>query len=245
MTKNKHTLDGHVLFIIVLVIATTSCLTVTQYLQMKTNTNMYNFLTWDIFLAWTPLFLSIAITKFFNNDRTMLNKLLIIFLSGAWIFFLPNAAYLFTEIIHSFRYFERQGEEIFWDKMWFWYSLTIAFVTAIIGLLLSTYSIYQMSKIVNRIFNKYVSSLFVVFVMLLSSIGVYIGRFNRWNSWDIIDQPKIIMKDILNDWFKEGSILLEFVTLMFVIQLFCYLVFSAAIRNKNNVRNNEIIHSSR
>ncbi|MBH5317716.1 DUF1361 domain-containing protein [Paenibacillus sp. GSMTC-2017] len=210
--------------LIVLLLATVCCLVVAELMQNKTNTNMYSFLAWDIFLAWVPIFFSIAITFLYNSSWSLVNKLLVFILGVGWLFFLPNAAYLFTEMIHSFRYFERQGEEIFWDDMPFWYSLTLAFVTALIGLILSTYTIHQMSQLVSNVFNKYMAGLFIVITMFLSSIGVYIGRFNRWNSWDILDEPELIIKEMVWDWYVRSSMLIKFVLLLFLVQLFCYLI---------------------
>ena len=37
---------------------------------------------------------------------------------------------------------------------------------------------------------------FVIFVSLLSGLGIYIGRYMRFNSWDVWDKPKILLYDI-------------------------------------------------
>lgn len=63
-------------------------------------------------------------------------------------------------------------------------------------------------------------------IMLLSSLGVYIGRFNRWNSWDVMSRPGKIVMDLVNDLGAENSILLEFVALLFVVQAFIYVIIS-------------------
>ena len=65
---------------------------------------------------------------------------------------------------------------------------------------------------------------FVGVILLLSSLGVYIGRFNRWNSWDVLSKPGQIIMDIVNDFTVGNSIVIEFVAIVFAIQLFAYVV---------------------
>lgn len=143
-----------------------------------------------------------------------------------WLFFLPNAAYLFTEMLHAFRYFIAQPESAFWFEMDFWYSLTLTFGVAIVGLMLSTCSIRQIEHVLQLFVHRFVCWIIVGFILLLSGVGVYIGRFNRWNSWDIVSRPGQIVIDLMNDLSSASGLLVEFVTLMFVIQAFVYAIIS-------------------
>ena len=72
-------------------------------------------------------------------------------------------------------------------------------------------------------------------ILLLSSLGVYIGRFNRWNSWDILKQPGLILKDIMTDLSAGNSILVEFVALVFVIQALGYISLRILTGKSNNI----------
>lgn len=63
-------------------------------------------------------------------------------------------------------------------------------------------------------------------ILLLSSLGVYIGRFNRWNSWDVLSKPWEIVMDIVNDFIARNDIVIEFVAIVFVIQIFAYVIVS-------------------
>ncbi|MEK8127642.1 DUF1361 domain-containing protein [Paenibacillus filicis] len=145
-------------------------------------------------------------------------------MSLGWLFFLPNSAYLFTELLHLFRYLEPQGDAKFWMHIDFWYSLTIAFTAALIGLLLSVYTVYQMKEWLCVAAHRAIGWLCAGGAFLLSALGVYIGRFNRWNSWDILDQPHVIVQELVKDWLQEGSMLGEFVRLLWIIQVFCYVL---------------------
>jgi len=58
-----------------------------------------------------------------------------------------------------------------------WFSFT--------GLLLGMVSLFLMQEIIRREFGRWVGWGFVAFVAGVSSAGVYVGRFLRWNSWDV------------------------------------------------------------
>ncbi|WP_445671281.1 DUF1361 domain-containing protein [Paenibacillus sp. FSL K6-2862] len=225
MNDNKHPVQDF-RFILTLLMVTLCCLGVAMYLRLKSDTNMYQFLTWDIFLAWVPYIISSCIRYTFNKKVTKLSLIWIVPMSAGWLFFLPNSAYLFTEILHSFRYFDNQGEAQFWINIDFWYSLTLTFAVAILGLLLSTCSIIQIHDVLNKLFSKYINMMVVGVILLLSSLGVYIGRFNRWNSWDVLSKPWEIVMDIVNDFIARNDIVIEFVAIVFVIQIFAYVIVS-------------------
>ncbi|MGC5774174.1 DUF1361 domain-containing protein [Paenibacillus pabuli] len=220
---NHKTSIENLKFISVLIVATIGCLLVAVYLRTKTNTNMYQYLTWDMFLAWVPFIISSTIRYVSNKKLTRLSIAFIGVMCGGWLFFLPNSAYLFTEILHAFRYFNPQGESKFWVHIDFWYSLTLTFVVAIVGLVLSICSIHQIHRLLNKRLSRFSSMLVVGVILLLSSVGVYIGRFNRWNSWDVLRQPGLILKDIMTDLSAGNSILIEFVAMVFVIQVLGYI----------------------
>lgn len=223
MNINKTPIED-IKLISVLVLATLSCLGLAQYLRVQSDKNMFNFLSWDVFLAWVPFILSTIIRYISSKKITKPSLVGIGLLSVVWLFFLPNSAYLFTEILHSFRYLDAQGEARFWFRMDFWYSLTVTFGVAIIGLFLSICSIHQVHRMLNRMMSRLSSMLVVGVIILLSSLGVYIGRFNRWNSWDLLSQPKQILRDLMMDISSGRGLLVEFVAILFTIQVFGYVI---------------------
>ncbi|PIH58513.1 DUF1361 domain-containing protein [Paenibacillus sp. LK1] len=233
MNNNKNTI--YLKMSSVLIVATIGCLLVAVYLRTKSNTNMYQFLTWDIFLAWVPFIISSTISYISNKKLTRSSIALVGVMCAGWLFFLPNSAYLFTEILHAFRYFDPQGETKFWVNIDFWYSLSLTFVLAILGLLLSICSIHQIHKLLNKRLNPFSGMVVVGVVLLLSSLGVYIGRFNRWNSWDVLKQPGLILKDIMTDLNAGNSILVEFVAMVFVIQVLGYITLRILMGKSNNI----------
>jgi uncharacterized membrane protein len=62
-----------------------------------------------------------------------------------------------------------------------------------------------------------------IFTHLLMAIGIYIGRFQRFNSWDILAQPDVLMEDMINNLIGKQPILVILVTT--VILAVMYAVF--------------------
>jgi uncharacterized membrane protein len=90
-------------------------------------------------------------------------------------------------------------------------------------MLLGLISLYMMHEIVQRHFGRWPGWIFVLIVSGLSSAGIYIGRFMRWNSWDILGNPSELAMDILGLVIDPSLRLLAFTTLFAVFFLFVYL----------------------
>lgn len=142
---------------------------------------MFSFLLWNIFLAAIPLFLSVQALK--TN-----NKLRLLGYSGLWLLFFPNSMYIITDLFHLT---ER-------EQIPLWYDLILLFSSAMNGLIYGFLSLSNMEKIIARLNNNAIRNLLVFCVMLLCGYGIYLGRFERWNSWDIITQPHNLAGSILS-----------------------------------------------
>ena len=138
----------------------------------------YGFLIWNLFLAWLPLLFALLVRELYQSgDR---RKWLFASLAGAWLLFFPNAPYIFTDFIHLLhRPFQH-----------FWVDLTLILLCALTGLVLGFVSLYLMQSVVTRMLGRALSWLFIAGVAGLSGFGIYLGRFLRFNSWDVILQPK-------------------------------------------------------
>ena len=140
-------------------------------------------MVWTLFLAFIPFGLSRWI---FNNVRYR-SRLSFLFSLAIWLLFIPNAFYIITDLFHL-----KQKPDCP-----LWYDLALLYSFAWNGLMLGIISVNQMEKMFTNVFNKNFQLLFIVPVMFLNSFGVYIGRFLRFNSWDIISNPILLSKDII------------------------------------------------
>jgi uncharacterized membrane protein len=138
----------------------------------------YAFLIWNLFLAWIPFIIS-----YITYTLTMRRRWIYLFIPVAaflWLIFFPNAPYILTDFQHLA--YTSSDLPVWYDVMMLiWFAFT--------GLLLGMVSLFLMQEIVRREFGRWVGWAFVAAVAGLSAAGVYMGRFLRWNSWDILRDP--------------------------------------------------------
>jgi len=115
------------------------------------------------------------------------NKLLFTIASLVWLLFIPNSFYILTDLFHL-------GEH---NDVPMWFDLALIISFAWDGLLLGILSVRQMEKMVQRFFPGRHELFFIYPLMWLNALGVYIGRYPRFNSWDIITNPLGISSYIL------------------------------------------------
>ena len=146
----------------------------------------YAFLIWNIFLAWIPLGLAITATTFAWKQKQLV--LVIPIAAILWLLFFPNAPYILTDLQHLG--FPKPEVPLWFDVlMLIWFSWT--------GLLLGVVSLFLMQDLVRREFGRMAGWVFVCAVGVLSSLGIYIGRFLRWNSWDLLLHPLERMNEFM------------------------------------------------
>lgn len=149
------------------------------------------YLPWNLALAWMPLLFALAFRWSANRPwRAPWNRWLPFAL---WLFFLPNAPYLLTDLVHlpekSYRHY--------------WADLMLILHFAITGLVLGALSLHIVHSEIERRFGWLRGWCFALAVCGLCGAGVYIGRFLRWNSWDILLQPISLAEDLIR---STGSV---------------------------------------
>lgn len=141
------------------------------------------FLLWNLFLALIPFGLSTMLSV--SAGRLQARVLLPVGL--VWLLFFPNAPYILTDLFHLE---PRAGVP-------YWYDLALILSCAWNGLMLAYASLTDMQALVARRLGWVASWGFVTVALLLSSFGVYLGRYLRFNSWDIITNPLTLFFDII------------------------------------------------
>ncbi|WP_417860195.1 DUF1361 domain-containing protein [Winogradskyella sediminis] len=152
--------------------------------RMKLNKSYaFLFLIWNVFLAIIPY----AITMYLNTT-SKLSKLKLGFWFMAWLAFLPNAPYIVTDLIHI-----RIGNDAL-----LWLDVLVVLSFALSGLLVFYISLLDMQTLVKSIFKTLPIEMMSIAILFLCGFGVYLGRFLRYNSWEIISGPQYLFIDILN-----------------------------------------------
>ncbi len=142
------------------------------------------FMIWNLFLAWVPYMASLWAASILQREPSARWRLLIP--AAIWLLFFPNAPYLITDLIHLR---ERPPVPVWYDG-----GLLAAFVLS--GCFLAVVSLHNMQRLVRQVIGTWQSWLFAFISICLGGLGVYLGRVQRWNSWDIFFAPKHILNDI-------------------------------------------------
>ncbi|MEM7657544.1 MAG: DUF1361 domain-containing protein, partial [Bacteroidota bacterium] len=142
----------------------------------------FYFLVWNLFLAWIPWWISAWLVK---KER----KAWVIWLSAAfWLLFFPNSPYILTDLFHLR---PRNGVPQ-------WFDLTLIISFAWTGLLLGLDSLRHMKEYWFDRLGQLWSTVITLGILLLTSYGIYLGRFLRWNSWDLFTRPGSLMADVVD-----------------------------------------------
>lgn len=148
-----------------------------------TGSLLFVFLIWNLFLACIPYFISSHMTTYVKGRP----KWKFFLLAFAWLIFVPNAFYILTDLFHL------TESEI----VPLWYDLALILSFAWTGILFGILSVRQMEKLFESYFNKKFDLLFILPVMFLNGLGVYVGRYLRFNSWDVITNPLQLTNDMI------------------------------------------------
>src|SRR5260370_5450168 len=161
-----------------LLISTALCASLVLMRIVRSHHLTYFWLLRNLFLAWLPA--GFALIAYNVNSRyRWLRWILVSGCALLWLVFLPNAPYLVTDIIHL----HPLGD------VPFWFDLILLVAFAWTGLFLGFVSLFLMQETVRGATGSVVSWLFAVVVLGLSGFGIYLGRFLRWNSWDVFSEP--------------------------------------------------------
>ncbi len=150
---------------------------------LYTDTKVFLFLNWNLFLAFVPWAVtSIALLK----PRMQKYRITIFILLGIWLLFFPNAPYILTDLFHL-----RLN-----SNMPKWFDLILILSFAWTGLVFGYLSLWDIEKILSKSLNQIWISLMSVSLLFIGSFGIYLGRYLRWNSWDILNEPFHLIYDI-------------------------------------------------
>jgi uncharacterized membrane protein len=112
--------------------------------------------------------------------------------SAAWLLFFPNSPYICTDVIHLAQGLYRH----------FWVDLTLVLSCAFCGLVVGFVSLYLMQTLVARFYGWLAGWGFIAATAGLTGVGIYLGRFLRFNSWDVVFRPVELLRG-LRGWAAD------------------------------------------
>jgi len=156
-------------------LASAGCCGLVVVRNVYTGNDNFRYLIWNLFLAWVPFVLALLV---YDGQRRGMRAPALAVLGALWLAFFPNAPYIVTDFVHLNR------DSL--SPLWF-DGLTIGAFAAT-GLLLGLGSLYLVQSAVRR----ELGWLVVGAALLLGSVGIYLGRFVRLNSWDFVTNPHYV-----------------------------------------------------
>lgn len=207
---NRHNIAVFVL----LNLACAVCIILVAARVAYSDTTRHTGLIWNLFLAWIPFILSYVAHAI--SWKRIWVYLVIPFIAFLWLIFFPNAPYMLTDLQDLARA-GGKGAPL-------WYDVLIVVWCSWTGTLLGVISLYLMQDIIFRTFKRWIGWVFVFVISGLSSFGIYIGRFVRLNSWDILQSPAETTMEILGLVIDPSMRLAAFTVLYTFFFLFIFLL---------------------
>jgi uncharacterized membrane protein len=184
----------------------------------------FAFLIWNLLLAWIPY--AAAWAAYLAERKRITFLVFMPLCTLVWLAFFPNAPYMLTDFVHL----AQPG-----GATPLWFDVLMLVWAIFTGLLLGIASLKMMQQIIARTFSPAVGWVFVVASSMLSSLGIYLGRFLRWNSWNLLQDPLAIVKDVYDIVRHPITNFSVYVFMLFFTMLFLFIYVSLHLLDEKHV----------
>lgn len=174
----------------------------------------YIFLAWNLFLALIPWWIS----NYLKQNKSLQLKHVPLF--GIWLLFIPNSPYILTDLFHL-----RPRPHL---PLWFDLVLVLSF--ALIGMIVFLKSLKDMLSILKAYVSPMLFTLVTPVIFWLISFGLYLGRYLRFNSWNVVNHPFQLMRQSFDILFEKDTI--GFTLIFSVFMWFLYYITMCMNQNE-------------
>jgi uncharacterized membrane protein len=213
--------------------ASLGCLVMLALRMLVTGSYRYAGLSWNLFLAWIPYLLGLAVRRIdLGEGGSAGGRPLALLLGLAWLFFYPNAPYILTDFIHVLRG-ARAAEvrpPLITEYALLWYDIVLNAAFAFVGHFIGLISLLVLHRLVQRRYGRHWGWAFALVAIGLGGYGIFMGRFERLNSWDVARAPLRILRTVLRNLFNLKAVLfsLLFALFIFLTYLAVFALFQSA-----------------
>lgn len=151
---------------------------------VATHSPMYLFLIWNLILAIIPW----LITKWAELHMENIPRIGWLALMILWVLFFPNSPYILTDLFHL----HKPGD------MPLWYDLVMILSFATTALVFGLWSLNSIESALRKKYRSWKVQVFIVCMLFASGFGVYLGRYLRFNSWDLFSSLGSLLSEILH-----------------------------------------------
>ena len=152
----------------------------------------FKFLVWNLFLGAIPLIASGLLVRADRNRQPVPVRIV---WAAIWILFLPNAPYIVTDFIHLAPL----------PPVPLWFDITVIYSFAAAGVILGYASVADVHALVARRRGRFAGWAVALGALMLAGLGVYLGRFARWNSWDALTHPQRLLHHVTSRSLDPGD----------------------------------------
>ena len=190
--KNTLRESGRLRMTVFLLVFSLYCVMLSAFRFLYAANHAYLSLNWNLFLAFLPwLLTSVAVI------RNVKSRIAMLVIMAVWLLFFPNCLYILTDLIHL-----RRVENA---PLWLDLILVLSFAWA--GLCFGFGSLMDIEYFMKEKFGA--SAKIVTFLsacmIYMAAFGIYMGRFWRWNSWDLLGNPAELMHFMFDRFTDTGN----------------------------------------
>lgn len=175
----------------------------------------------NLALAWVPI-LCVAVALLFFLGVIETSRWAPLALLGIWLVFFPNSTYLITEFHHL-------KDDV--TRVPFWFDTVVILSLALCGVLLGAFSLLLVQHVLELYMPWALTWALFAGYLFLSNLGIYIGRFMRFNSWDIVANPAGLLRQVWAELAQRETrrSMLRFASVFTVFLASFYLFLCSAI----------------
>jgi uncharacterized membrane protein len=187
----------------------------------------YRYLVWNLVLAIVPYIIAALGARFLvRAEGRPVRAFIAAGTAALWFVFYPNAPYIFTDFIHVINrtYLRTAPSDWLSLNALLWYDLLMNAAFAFIGHFIGLVSMWIVQTYLSRVWGPRPAGVLIGAVILLSGFGIYLGRFSRLNSWDLVLDPERVAREV-------GEALADPKALVFsaAFSLFIFLTYAALV----------------
>lgn len=182
-------------------------------------------LDWNLFLSWIPLLVAFMVDVSVKRFGKL--PIWVGFWSVLWILFFPNAPYMITDLVHL-------SGDMRHDLTW--HDMIMLFFYAEVSLFNGLVSVYWMHRCWQKTYTKTLGNILLAISFPLAGFGIYLGRMQRWNSWDLIHTPKSLLNAAWESLTDRTALVLslEFGVLLSMLYLVLWALLRFRVRHIND-----------
>ncbi len=188
----------------------------------------YAFLVWNLVLAIVPFVVAGSGAYLVaRGSGARARRVVSVAAALLWLAFYPNAPYIFTDFIHVFNRTFLQGRPSEWIGLnaLVWYDIIMNSAFAFAGHFMGLASMWLIQGCVARAWGKAAARILVAIAILLSGFGIYLGRFSRLNSWDVVFSTKLVLREVGQALADPKAIMFSLAFSTFIFLTYAALIF--------------------